>query len=253
MGVLLLLVLLSVVYYLTRPLEAAVFTVAVKDFTKGFTEEGSVIADREWPVFNPFEGKIQALKVKNGDQVTKDQVLLVMDSSDLNYQLQGLQAQLQGLEGQRIQLSNTYLEFQVTQQRLAIGQAGKDLEAQQENLTRLQALYEAGAISRVQYEEAQNTVDKLQNLLAQQQEGLQLILNQQQTSQDVQYSYINQKKAVQTQINYFQDKINQATVTAQMDGRIKDLNLKEGNVLPPGQRGHGCLCRGVQAGELYPG
>jgi HlyD family secretion protein len=235
-GVLLLLVLLSVAYYLTRPLQAAVFHVAVKDFSKGFTEEGSVIAGQEWLIFNPFEGKIQALKVKNGDQVTKGQVLLAMDSSDLNYQLQVLQTQLQGLESQRIQLSNTYLQSQAAQQKLAIGQAEKDLATQKGNLTRMQALYEAGAIPLVQYEDAQNAVQKLENLLAQQQEGLQLIQNQQQSSQNVQQSYVNQKKAVQAQMNYFQDKINKATVSAPMDGQIKDLTLKEGNVLPPGQQ-----------------
>jgi HlyD family secretion protein len=187
-------------------------------------------------IFNPFEGKIQALKVKNGDQVTKGQVLLAMDSSDLNYQLQVLQTQLQGLESQRIQLSNTYLQSQAAQQKLAIGQAEKDLATQKGNLTRMQALYEAGAIPLVQYEDAQNAVQKLENLLAQQQEGLQLIQNQQQSSQNVQQSYVNQKKAVQAQMNYFQDKINKATVSAPMDGQIKDLTLKEGNVLPPGQQ-----------------
>ena len=235
-GGLMLLVVLSVVYYMTRPLETGVFTVAVKDFSKGFTEEGSVIAGQEWLVFNPFEGKIQTLKVKNGDKVTKGQVLLVMDSSDLNFQLQALQTQLLGLESQRIQLSSTYLGAQAAQQSLAIEQAAQDLETQKENLTRMKALYEAGALSLVQYEEAQSAVQKLQNLLAQQKEGLTLINNQQQTSQSVQQSYLNQKKAVQAQMNYFQNKINKAAVVAQLDGTVKDLTLKEGQVLPPGQQ-----------------
>ncbi|HWQ88484.1 MAG TPA: HlyD family efflux transporter periplasmic adaptor subunit [Desulfitobacteriaceae bacterium] len=235
-GVLVLLVLVAVAYYLTRPLAAGVFTVAVQDFSKGFTEEGAVIAAQEWLVFNPFEGKILSLKVKNGDQVTKGQALLEMDRADLNFQLQGLQTQLQGLESQRIQLSGTYLGAQAAQQSLSIEQAAKDLETQKVNLTRMQALYEAGALSLVQYEEAQSAVQKLENILAQQKEGLTLINNQQQTSQNVQQSYVNQKKAVQAQINYLQDKIAKAAVVAQMDGIVKDLTLKEGQVLPPGQQ-----------------
>jgi HlyD family secretion protein len=229
------LVLLSVIYAATRPLEAAVFTVVTKDFSKGFTEAGTVIAAEEWPVFNPFEGKIQALKVKNGDHVGKGQVLLEMETADLNYQLQALKVQLESLEGQRIQSVRTY-EAQAAQQNLVIQQAEKDLAAQELNLTRTKALYDAGSIPLVEYEAAQDAVTKTQNFLAQQKEALKSINEQQQSSREVDVSYVNQKKAMQVQIAQLEDKIGKAVVVALQDGVVKDLTLKEGNVVPQGQQ-----------------
>ncbi|MBP1759989.1 MAG: multidrug resistance efflux pump, partial [Firmicutes bacterium] len=48
--------------------------------------------------------------------------------------------------------------------------------------------------------------------------------------------YSNQKKALQAQIDQLDDKISKAVVVAQQDGIIKDLSLKEGNVIPQGQQ-----------------
>ncbi len=230
------LALLSVIYAATRPLEAGVFTVVTKDFSKGFTEEGVVIAAEEWPVFNPFEGKIQALKVKNGDHVQKGQVLLEMDASDLDFQLQALKVQLESLEGQRIQSAGNTYEAQAAQQNLVIRQAEKDLATQELNLTRMKDLYDAGSISLVEYEAAQDAVTKAQNFLEQQKQALNLINKQQQSSRETEASYVNQKKAVQAQIAQLEDKIGKAVVFALQDGVVKDLTLKEGNVISPGQQ-----------------
>lgn len=230
------LALFSVIFSVTRPLDAEVFTVETKDFSKGFTEEGVVIAAEEWPVFNPFEGKIQALKVRNGEHVKKGQVLLEMSTNDLNFQLQALKVQLESLEGQRILSTGNTYDAQVTQQNLVIQQAEKDLAAQELNLTRMKALYDAGSISLVNYEAAQDAVTKMQNFLAQQKEALNLIKQQHQSSREVEASYVNQKKAMQAQIAQLEDKIGKAVVVALQDGVVKDLTLKEGNVVPQGQQ-----------------
>jgi HlyD family secretion protein len=230
------LVLLSVIYAAAKPLEAEVFTVVTKDFSKGFTEEGVVIAAEEWPVFNPFEGKIQALKVKNGDHVGQGQVLLEMNTADLNFQLQALKVQSESLEGQRILSAGNTYEAQAAQQNLVIQQAEKDLATQELSLTRTKALYEAGSISLVDYEAAQDAVTKTQNSLEQQKEALKLIKQQQQSSREVAASYVNQKKAMRAQIAQLEAKISKAAVAALQDGIVKDLTLKEGNVVPQGQQ-----------------
>jgi RND family efflux transporter, MFP subunit len=230
------LALLSVIFTATRPLEAEVFTVETRDFSKGFTEEGTVIAAKEWPVFNPFEGKIQALKVKNGDHVGQGQVLLEMNTADLYFQLQALKVQSESLEGQRILSAGNTYEAQAAQQNLVIRQAEKDLATQELNLTRMKALYDTGSISLVDYDTAQDAVGKMQNFLAQQKEALNLIKQQQQSSREVAASYVNQKKAMQAQIAQLEAKIGKAVVVALQDGIIKDLTLKEGNVIPQGQQ-----------------
>ncbi len=48
--------------------------------------------------------------------------------------------------------------------------------------------------------------------------------------------YSNQKNAVQAQIDQLEDKISKAVVVALQDGNVKDLTLKEGNVISQGQQ-----------------
>ncbi|EGW39389.1 HlyD family efflux transporter periplasmic adaptor subunit [Desulfosporosinus sp. OT] len=235
-GGLAILIIIAVAASKAMPLSAGVYTLQPKDFTKGFTEEGEVIAAQEWPIFNPVEGKLESLKVKNGDKVQKGQVLLEMSTSDLSYQLESLKAQYQSLEGQRLQNYKNPNDAQAAQQKLIIEQAEKDAQTEELNLTRMKALYEAGSISAVQYEAAQTASEKAENFLEQQKEGLRLINEQYQSSQGTEIYYINQKNALQAQIDQLEDKISKATVVALQDGSVKDLSLKEGNVIPLGQQ-----------------
>ena len=236
MGGLALLILISVTISNAMPLAVNVITLHPQDFSKGFTEEGEVMAAQEWPIFNPVEGKLQSLKVQNGDSVKKGQVLLEMNTSDLNYQLEGLKAQLLSMEGQRLQNSKSPNEAQIGQQSLLIKLAEEDVRTEELNLGRMKTLFDAGSISLVQYEEAQATFEKAKNLYEQQKLGLQLIYEQHQTSQGTELYYSNQKKALQAQIDQLEDKISKAVVVAFQDGIIKDLSLKEGNVIPQGQQ-----------------
>ena len=234
-GVLVALVLITVIISNSMPLSAGVYTLHPQDFGKGFTEEGEIIAAQEWPIFNQVEGKLQSLKVQNGDKVKRDQVLYEMSTSDLNYQWKVLKAQFQSLEGQRLQNKNPN-DTLVAQQQLIIQQAEKDDQTEEQNLTRMKALYDAGSVSQVQYEEAQTSSEKAKNSLEQQKEKLQLIQEQNDASQGTEMYYVNQKNAVQAQTEQLEDKISKAKVIALQDGMIKDLSLKEGNVIPQGQQ-----------------
>ena len=235
-GGLVVLVLIAVAVSNATPLSAKVLTLHPKDFTKGFTEQGQIIPSEEWPIFNQVDGKLQSLKVKDGDTVKKGQVLFEISSDDLNYQLEGLEAQIQSLEGQRLQNYKTPNSAQIAQQKLVIEQAERDAQTAELNLTRMKALADAGSISKLQLEEAQASLDKATNYLGQQKEGLNLIYEQNQVLPGTEQYYSNQEKVVQAQINLLEDKKSKVTGIAPQDGIVKDLSLKEGNVIPIGQQ-----------------
>src|SRR5690348_1623975 len=74
--------LMAVAIINTMPLSGKLLTLHPQDFKKGFTEQGQIIAAEEWPVFNQVDGKLQSLKVNNGDSVKKGQVLFEISSSN---------------------------------------------------------------------------------------------------------------------------------------------------------------------------
>lgn len=235
-GGIIVLILIAVVASNLTPLSAKVLIVHPQDFKKGFTEQGEIIAADEWPIFNQVDGKLQSLKVKNGDSVKKGQALFEISTSDLNFQVEGLKAQLQSLEGQRLQNYKKPDAAQIAQQKLIIEQAEKDAQTAELNLTRQKALVDAGSISKLEYEDAQAAFDKAENYLEQQKEGLNVIYEQNQVSQGTDQYYNNQKKAVQVQINQLEDKMSKAVGVAPQDGIVKDLTLKEGNAIATGQQ-----------------
>lgn len=232
-SILLILALITAAISSFMPLQGRVLTLHPKDFIKGFTEEGTIVAAQEFPLFSPMDGKLQSLLVHNGDRVKKDQVLFLMSTSDLNYQLESLNAQLTSLNGQRLQ--STPYNAQLAQQKLVIDQAEKDVQAQEENLTKQKTLLQAGIISQAQYDEVQRNTEKAKNFLEQQKEGLQL-LNEQKAGTGTEMYYSGQQKALEIQINQVQDRINKAKVLAPQDGIIKDLSIKEGTFLPQSQQ-----------------
>ncbi|TWH59427.1 HlyD family secretion protein [Desulfitobacterium sp. LBE] len=233
-GVIAALVLASVLASSLKPLEGTVLTVEPKEFVRGFTEEGQVLAAKEWPLYNSLDGKVVAVHVQNGDSVTKGQTLLELDTTDLAYQLAALKAQLQSVEGQHLQTSGAPINALVRQQTLLIEQAERDAQALEQNHTRMKALYEAGAISLTQYEEIRLQSERARNFLEQQKAALNLLYEQQSLPGSEQI-YAGQKDALQAQISQLEDRIEKARVTAPEDGLIKDLYLKAGEFAPAAQ------------------
>lgn len=218
-----------------KPLEGAVMTLQPQEFIKGFTEEGQVLAAKEWPLYNAVNAKVALISVQNGDQVRKGQVLLELNTQDIRYQLDALKAQRKSVEGQRLQAHSNPYPALIQQQNLLITQAEKDHLAQQENLTRSKSLYEAGALSLVQYEDAQRQAERAQNFLTQQKTALELIYEQHQPQQGTEQFYGGQIEALDAQIAQIENQIVLAQVTAPADGLIKDLNLKQGEWVTSGQ------------------
>lgn len=229
------LVLAAVAFSSFKPLEGAVMTVQPKEFVKGFTEEGQVSAAKEWPLYTALNAEIIAIPAQNGEQVKKGQVLLQLDTQNLTYQLEALKAQRKSVEGQRLQAHSDPYQALLKQQNLLIAQAEKDNLAQEQNFTRQKALYEAGALSLAQYEEAQLQAEKAKNFLGQQKAALELIFEQHEPQQGTEQLYSGQIEALNAQIAQMEDQIAKGRLVAPEDGLIKDLNLKQGEWVMPGQ------------------
>ncbi len=227
-GAILILFLASALYGTLRPLSAEIINVQSSSFTIGFTEEGQILPAQEWPIYNGVAGKITSLYVQNGDPVTEGEILMELDTSDLQYQLKSLEAQLKSIQGQQLQTQQGPYTALVKQQTLLIEQAEKSKEFFSENLERLKALYEAGAISLADYEEAQLEAYSAENLLQQQKATLELLYEQSEAPQGTSQFFAGQKEALQAQINQLREMIAKGTITAPATGLVKDCLVKEG-------------------------
>lgn len=273
------------IYAYVKPLKAEVMIVQPQTVSQSFTEEGLVAAATERPVFSQIPGKAVTIHVQEGQKVKKGTPLVEIDTQDLTYQLQQLEAQkksllgqqkksiqdmqqqlgqlkgqLESIQGQEAQAYKKPYDAQIRQQQLMIEEAQHQLEMSQADFNRIRALFDRGAVSKMDLDHARNQVDQLKNTLQQQQQALNLIQEQANPLPGTAEYFDGLKKAVQTQIDilnyelnadsngtegskqYYQGLFESVDVQIQhlneqlansktispIDGIVKQVNIKEG-------------------------
>ncbi|HHY26694.1 MAG TPA: efflux RND transporter periplasmic adaptor subunit [Desulfitobacterium dehalogenans] len=151
---------------------------------------GKAISDQEVSIVPKMPGKVTGINVKVGDKVQAGQVLFTMDTVDLQ----------KSVDTAMIAIKSAELSYQMTKD---------SLDSAKENLERQRALYEAGAISKVQFEGMEDQVTSLENNL----KAVQLQMEQ-------------------TQLGYNQayDAMSDMTVTAPVSGTLAALNVVVGQM-----------------------
>jgi HlyD family secretion protein len=182
------LILLGIVGFLVfgnkQALQADLLTVQPSTIAQTFTEDGYVVPEKEIPLYTSTGGKVTVLAVQDGEKVQHGDLLLSFDATELHLQLRQLEGQLKSLQAQH------------------------ELEQSKLELDKLKQLYEAGAISKKEYEDAQNAAN---------------------------YStFPGQIEAIQAQIAAVQHKLKESNVYAPASGTITRVEVKEGMFLAPG-------------------
>jgi len=184
-GVLALIVITVLILQGTKALEAKALKLEPRDIAKSFKEEGLVISAEDTPVYAALTGKITGIAVQEGQTVKAGDLLATLDSQALVYQLEQLRGQLSSIQAQQ------------------------QLEMAAIDLARLEKLYEAGAISRKEYEDAKLKAES-------------------------QY-YPGQIAALEAQIKSVQYQVEQSSIKADQDGIVSQLDAKKGMLAAPGQ------------------
>jgi len=133
---------------MTRPSGVTVNTEKVKlrDLESTVTASGKVQPRRTVKVSNEASGKVLRLAVREGDVVTKGQVLVEIDPTQLQTTVENREASLESARSTLSQMS-----LQVDNAKIAKSQA-------EDTLRRAEAQIKAGLVSRELYERAQNDV-----------------------------------------------------------------------------------------------
>ncbi len=222
-------------YEMTKGLEAEVLEVHRGTIAKTFQEDGKVVSEVERPIYAVYGGKIVDILVKEGQGVKKGELLVVLDSTELEYQLEQSRAQLKSLEGEQVKTYQEPYESRLRAQQLQVEQAQRDLETAKTNLLRIKELYDAGAVSTQEYEAAQKMVETAENHLEQQKEALALLYESHGPTSGTNRYYEGRIEALKAQISSLEYKLSKSRIVAPIDGTVSGLDIKEGQVVSPSQ------------------
>lgn len=153
-------------------------------------------------------GRIVKVAVEVGQKVAAGQELLVMENLDMQYQQNGLTVQIEQLRGE------------VASSQIALDQSRMDLEENQKNLQRNKQLFQAGAISKIEYEASVQNNLSLQKA-AERQELILQSLNQQFAQQSALYNDLGKRN-------------QELIIKSPLTGTVLDLPAKKEQAIMPG-------------------
>lgn len=230
------LLILAVLYQSTKPISAELLEVKPQTIARTFAEEGKVIPADKAPVYSLVSGEILKLEVEEGQRVKENDLLAVIDSTELELQLKQMQAELVSLKGEEADRYKEPLESSIKSQELLVEKANLDLEAIENDFKRIENLYNEGAVTAKEYEDAKNMLETTKLNLRQQEEALALLYESAEPSSGSRQFYAGRADALQTQMELIKYRIERSRITAPAEGVVANLAVAKGDVASPGMK-----------------
>lgn len=188
-------------------------------------------------------GQIEKLLVDEGSQVVKGQELAVLDSRELQAQLTQAQGAYQAAQGQASQansaipLTSQTVEAAIKQAQAAVAKAQVGVKNARQTYERAQSLFDSGAASQSQLDDATDNYNSAQNDLQRAQGALDEALAARLKVQSSQYQYdaaVGQSNQAQGKIEEAQTYLNDTRLQAPISGYITEKNLEQGEMISAG-------------------
>ena len=198
---------------------------------KTVEETGTVFSKRVNTFYSDMSQRVETLNVSVGDRVKKGDIILVYEN---NYDLEIERANKQ-IESITASYNESVkgADFQeISNLKLNISTIETNLNFARSNLEKIKTLYENNAISQVEYDEAKNNVAILENQLQQANNNYSKII--QGVSANVKKEYEAQIDEVMIQIKILEKNMEQASIKAEFDGVITELNVHQGSMTQAG-------------------
>ncbi|NLZ52761.1 MAG: efflux RND transporter periplasmic adaptor subunit [Thermoanaerobacteraceae bacterium] len=225
---------IAILYQSTKPISAELLEIRPQAIASTFTEEGKVIPANNYPVYSLLSGQIVKLNVKEGQQVKQNVLLAVVDSTELELQLQQMQAELTSLKGEEADRHKKPLKSSIKSQELLVEKAQNDLNSIENDFKRIENLYNEGAVTAKEYEDAQNMLETAKLNLRQQEEALALLYESSEPSSGSKQFYAGRADALRSQMELIKYRIEKSRITAPADGVVAKLSVQSGDIVNPG-------------------
>lgn len=224
----------AILYQSTKPISAELLEIQPQAIVSTFVEEGKVVPAVEHPVYSLLSGEIVKLEVEEGQQVSENDLLVVIDSTELEFQLQQMQAELVSLKGEETERHQKPLGSSIKSQELLVEKAENDLKAIENDFKRIENLYNEGAVTAKEYEDAQNILETAKLSLKQQQEALALLYESSEPTSGSKQFYAGRADALRSQIELIKYRIEKSRITSPTGGVVANLAVTKGDVVNPG-------------------
>ena len=224
------------------PVTVQVSAVEKGDISTGLTYTGRVRPYEETVVIAMVAGKVESVAHDIGDEVKKGDVLFQLDKTDIQNNIDVLEAQLEAVQAQvrsaetGVELVNgASMQVQIMNAKSGLDQAELAYNDMKTTYANNQRLYEAGVISKSDMDKTETGMKNAEIAYNQAKKSYDLIANQMPSenlrqAQDGLAAARASLKATQAQMESAKKTLDDATVTSPIDGTVTSCGVVEGTV-----------------------
>jgi len=227
-------VLAGAIFVTNRNDAVAVMVAAVEkgNIAEYVEELGVTVSENKANVFSTTAGRVTEVLVEVGEYVEKGEVLARIDGEQLARQVMELEAQKSVIMAEYLEAVKPVDNMEIEKLKLRLTTQERRLEDAKRKIDKSKSLYEEGAISKEELQEAETIVEtetaQLQSI------KLDLELLKKPVSENIVSQYEAQLRKLDIQMEELKSRGQNFVITSPMDGTVMTRSIEVGSYLQPG-------------------
>jgi len=192
---------------------------------------GVVEANETVRVTSEIMGQAKEVKVKNGEEVNRGDILIALGDEQIKIQVAQAQATLDSVQASSDKIKSGARPQVIKQAESALLQAKMNRDSVEENYLRMKKLFTEKAISEQQYEQAKNQYEIADVQYQSAQESYELVIEGA-AEEDIKSveAQVRQAKAALDMARY---QLKNTQITAPISGKVTSISVSSGEMISP--------------------
>ena len=192
---------------------------------------GVVEANETVRVTSEMMGQAKEVKVKDGEEVNKGDILIALGDEQIKIQVAQAQATLDSIQASSDKIKSGARPQEIKQADSAVLQAKINRDSAEENYLRMEKLFSEKVISKQQYEQAKNQYEIADVQYQSAQESYELVIEGA-AEEDIKSveAQVRQAKAALDMAKY---QLKNTQITAPISGKVTSITVSSGEMVSP--------------------
>ncbi|MBW5469090.1 efflux RND transporter periplasmic adaptor subunit [Brevibacillus formosus] len=208
-------------------------TVVTADLESTILTSGMVKVRNEHTLFANYAGDLRNFSIKEGDKVTKGQVIGNIDMSDVSNEIMDIEAQITIQEANIARLSKGVEPEEVTKMQEQLAQYEREYQTTVKDYQRTQSLFTAGVSTQQAVEEAKQKLQTAESRVRVAKQDL--LLKQKGPDKAEIRSYEAQIQKLNLEKAKYEKQRVQSSIVSPIDGTVLSMKVKQGKYLSKGE------------------
>lgn len=208
-------------------------TVITADLESTILTSGMVKVRNEHTLFANYAGDLRNFSIKEGDKVTKGQVIGNIDMSDVSNEIMDIEAQITIQEANIARLSKGVEPEEVTKMQEQLAQYEREYQTALKDYQRTQSLFTAGVSTQQAVEEAKQKLQTAESRVRVAKQDL--LLKQKGPDKAEIRSYEAQIQKLNLEKAKYEKQRVQSSIVSPIDGTVLSAKVKKGKYLSKGE------------------